>query len=236
MRKTGNRIAVLAAGLVTMSASSAVFAVQLDAIQGNLSPTMLFDKSLGANGQIDVSTGISGANAIDAGGTIILDLGTLADIASFEWSGNDLTSDNSVGGAASGTFGGGGTLTITGTLYDFGVIPGFTGVLMQGTVSGFSAEEPNGGDNFLDTGSSAIFTPLSGALVDGTQALVMNTDYVFAFTGGIAQQNGGDLQDFGSSIQNIASFQWTMTPVPEPSTLLLASSMALGIMLRRRKS
>jgi hypothetical protein len=82
---------------------------------------------------------------------------------------------------------------------------------------------------------TAVFTPVSGALVDGSYGLTMTGDYNLTFTGALAQHfNGDDLADFQSDIVTIASFQWNMSPVPEPTAglALLAGMVALAV--RRR--
>lgn len=226
-------VAVLSVALTISTARAA----QLDLVSGNVGQTFVFDSSLPPSGQWSVGSNLSGSTAFDAGFTYYYQIGSNQEPAAFSWAGNPLVSDLSVGGQAHAVFGPGGTLTVTGKLFDIlgGGNEVFDGLLISGSVSGFEVIEPVDAPSFLDMVQTAVFTPVSGALVDGSYGLTMTGDYNLTFTGALAQHfNGDDLADFQSDIVTIASFQWNMSPVPEPTAglALLAGMVALAV--RRR--
>lgn len=230
MNRLSSRIAVAAAGLTTLIAASAVQAVPLFSIGGNLGPSTFFGKSLGADGEVDVNTDLSGVIVNEFTFTTQF---TIGNGATFEWSGNGLDTDTSLGGLASGSFLDGGTITITGNLFNYGAPVVTGGVILQGTLGGFSIQENVSADDFLDTGG-ALFTPTGGYLVNGTGTNYMPTDYAFAFSIIGAEQGGAGIQDFQDDVQFIQGTTWNMF-VPEPSTFLMVAGLGVGVLVRRRK-
>jgi hypothetical protein len=157
--------------------------------------------------------------------------------ASFVWTGNPLAADTSAGGVASATFGAGGSFTLTGSIYNFamGFAPIFTGVLMTGPVSGFTVvERTPGPGNFIDTPINPIFTPVAGALVDGTLPIRMTGNWYMPFSGAQVSENGGPLVDFQGDLSLVQGTLVAMSRVPEPGTIALLGGMALLAIHRRR--
>jgi hypothetical protein len=212
-------------GLICASASAAPF--EINKIAGNVTQTPIY--STGPSQWDMPNAQITNANVE---GPLPTDFLFVEPSGFFtpgfvSWTGNPLVADTSAGGLASATFGPGGTLSITGTVYDVTFTPLFTGTLLSGTVSGFSVFEPAGGGDFLDidSGDFPIFTPVSGPLVDGTVAS-MSLPFELRFTIAGAQQGGGPLEDFQTGVQAISSFQFQMNAIPEPGSILL---LALGL-------
>lgn len=149
------------------------------------------------------------------------------------WTGNPLLSDTSAAGVASADFGptgGGGTFQISGKLFQFG-FEVYDGILVEGTLSGFSVEEPT--NNFLDLVGSCTLSPTNGALVDGTWAS-MSTPYLFNFSGARVTQGGSDLTDFSSNVEMVNVVNFNLLPVPEPTTALLLVAGVAAVARKRR--
>lgn len=226
MSRNTSRIAVLGFSLL-LSGATATHATQFS-IGGNLGQSMLFDQSEGAGGEVDVSAFLGGASFFDFSFATMFDI---VDGGTFAWSGNGLTSDTSDGfGLASGEFSGGGTLSITGDLTNFGA-PVVTGLLLEGTISAFSIDENPSADDFLDT-VGAIFTPTGGYLFNNGHVI---NPYTFSASIIGAQQQGSGVSDFQSDVQFTQSSTWGLVEIPEPSTLALCLGLGLGVVGRRKR-
>lgn len=218
-------VAVL--GVIAASAPQAN-AAEIELVAGNVGASTVYDAGTGT---WSVNSTLSGTSVL--GGAFFYEMGSPQVNASFAWQGNPRVADTSAGGQASAVFGPGGTLTVYGKLYQFG-IEIFDGMLMAGSVSGFGVHENTTVPNFIDMDPTAIFTPVAGVLVDGTFGLEMTLPYELSFTGGDARQSGGDLVDFQTSVTSVGTFQWNMTPVPEPTVGLLLLA-GLGLVARRSR-
>jgi hypothetical protein len=237
----------LAIGAVSLAAILAAavpaFADPMDFLAGNVQAGPLFDADAGANGEwtmpASLTEGQFTGGTVSAGANFyfIDPFSMLMD--TLNWTGNPLVNDLSgtgpyAAGQAAAEFGGGGSFTIDGTLYDAFMTPVFTGVLLSGTVSGFSLFEPTGGADNLQIIDDPIFFPVSGALVDGSYAS-MTVPYIINLTvAGAMQGGGGPLTDFQSDIIAIDSMQLDMTPVPEPASVLLLLGGAALLSARRK--
>jgi hypothetical protein len=209
----------------------AVFATSARATQlligGNVGSSMLFDKSDGPSGAIDISGAfLGGVSFFDPSFTTFLDIN---DGGTFSWSGNGLNSDTSAGGLAAGSFLGGGTLSMTGTVTS-SFVPAFTGVALQGTMSAFQLNENVGADDFLDS-LNAVFTPTGGWLFDNGHVV---NPYTFSITFIGAQQLGGGVEDFQDDIQFTTSSTFQMVEIPEPTTLAILAGLGLMLVQKRR--
>lgn len=222
------RISLVAVMSVIAASAPQAAAAEIDVIAGNVGASAIYDATLGT---WTVSSTLSGATVL--GGALFYEIGSPSANAQFLWSGNPLVADTSAGGVASATFGPGGTFIVAGKLFQFGTEI-YEGILLQGIVSGFGVHESATVANFIDMEPTAVFTPNGGALVNGSFGLEMTMPYFLSFTGGDARQGGGGLVDFQSNITSIGSFQWNMTPLPEPhAALLLAIGMGLAAWRRR---
>ena len=159
------------------------------------------------------------------------------------WAGNPLANDLSVGGLADGEFGGGGTMSITGTLYNEFFVPVvINSLLLTGTVSSFRVTESSPDSNNMDNlAGAARFTPTGGPLADGSLGLVFEGSYYLNFTGQpVLQDHGGfpgDWDDFTGNLFTLESFQFSLVSVPEPGTgLILAGLGCLAAVRRRRRA
>lgn len=240
--RTGLQIGVVSIGAALAMAVSAS-AAPVDFFAGNVQASSLFDADAGANGQWSMPGGApSGAfsgGTISAGVDFYFTDPFSALTDDLVWTGNDLINDLSgtgpyAPGQAAAEFGGGGTFSLSGTLYDLTFTPVFTGLLVAGTVSGFSVFEPAGGADNLQWIDLPILTPTAGALVDGSFAS-MNTPYYLRLTVAGASQGGGPLTNFQSDIMTIDSMQLTMDAVPEPASLMLVLGGAAMLSVRRRR-
>jgi hypothetical protein len=209
----------------------AVFATSAQATQlligGNVGSSMLFDKSAGSDGEIGISGAfLGGVSFFDPSFTTFLDI---LDGGTFSWSGNGLNTDSSAGGLAAGSFFGGGTLSMNGTVTS-SFVPAFTGLALQGTMSVFQLNENTGADDFLDS-LNAVFTPTGGWLFDNGHVV---NPYTFSITFIGAQQLGGGVEDFQNDIQFTTSSTFQMTEVPEPTTLAILAGLGLMLVQKRR--
>ncbi len=225
MLRNISRKAVLGLAAIAMSATSAN-ATQL-LIGGNVGSSVLFDKSDGANGEIDISGAfLGGVSFFDPSFTTFLDIN---DGGTFSWAGNGLAADSSAGGLAAGAFSGGGTMSLNGTVTS-SFVPAFTGLALEGTMSGFQLDENVGADDFLDS-LNAVFTPTGGWLFDNGHVV---NPYTFSITFIGAQQLGGGVEDYQDDIQFTTSSTFQMVEIPEPTTLAILGGLGLMLVRKRR--
>ncbi len=226
MLRNTSRIAVLGLAALALNATSAM-ATQFS-IGGNLGSSVLFDQSDGPNGATDVSAFLGGVSFFDFSFTTSFDI---VDGGSFVWTGNNLTADTSDGfGLASGAFSGGGTLSLSGDLTNFG-LPVTSGSLLTGTVSAFTLNENSAAENFLDS-AGATFTPTGGWLF--ANGHVVNP-YTFSVSIIGATQGGGGVEDFQSDVQFTQSSTWGMIEIPEPSSIVLLAGLGMGLLIRKNR-
>lgn len=162
--------------------------------------------------------------------------------APMTWTGNPLANDLSAGGLADAEFDAGGTMSITGTLYNEFMAPVVVNsVLLTGTVSSFRLTESAAGTNNIDNlAGAALFTPTGGPLADGSLGLKFTGDYFLNFTGdGVLQDHGGfpgDWDDFTGNLFTLDSFQFSLVAVPEPGAGLILAGLGCLAALRRRRA
>ncbi len=229
---------VALAALITSAAQAAPVGF-VEALGINVSPTPLYAApgTLGPDGEWNMPNAVaSQGSVVEADGGRVWFIAPFGGTATLNWTGNTLASDTSAGGDMSGSFNGGGTLTITGDLWDDTFTNVFTGVLLTGTVSAFAVNEP-ATPNFIDTAVAPIFTPTGGVLVDGSLgigSLFFDGPYYMAFTVTGARQNGGDLEDLQSDIVTVDSYKMQLITIPEPASLALLGFGSLLLARRRR--
>lgn len=236
--KRNSFLVALAAALVTSAAMAAPVGF-VEALGLNVSPTPLYAApgTLGPDGEWHMPNAVaSQGSVVEADAGRVWFVAPFGGTATLDWTGSTLNTDTSAGGTMSGSFNAGGTLTITGDLYNEFFVPVFTGVLLTGTVSSFTALEP-ATPNFIDTGVAPTFTPTGGVLADGSLgigALQLAGQYYMAFTVTGARQNGGDLEDLQSDIVTVDSYKMQLIAIPEPASLALLGLGALVAVRRRR--
>jgi hypothetical protein len=149
---------------------------------------------------------------------------------SLAWSGNPLSHDQSTGyGLAIGVFGGGGTFSMTGTLYDW-MGPAASGLLLSGTVDGFTFRETGDNQNNMELYGDATITPTGGWLF--AQGY-LTPQYALSFQAVPCQQDGGDVVNFQGDIITFTSMQFFMVGIPEPCTAMLLA--LAGVLLCRSR-
>lgn len=232
----GNRcITGLMVALTVGVAASMARAALIETIAGNVEPTPVF----GAPGtygpaaewhieQAPFSGGIVSAFGGDPTWTINI-FGQAP--SSFTWMHSTLFDDTSVGGRASAEFNAGGTMRFEGEVVDdfFNVMA--TGVLLEGTLSDFSVQEPDTPD-FIDGDRFATFTPTGGALFDGGLGLQAASAYIVSFTAALASQDGDSLTNFQGNIEMVEGYKIVLIAVPEPGSLVL---LGLGVLAFARR-
>ncbi len=150
-----------------------------------------------------------------------------------------LVNDNSAGGAASGDFAGGSTLTIYGDLVDLsdssvkasGAL--LVGVMDAGTwvLEEWIPQDLRGNTNFSLTGGALS----TGVPVAGGDTLVINDfQTAFSFVTGFGSYVGVDPVDFGTSYTGVIS-NVQIVAVPEPCTLTLLSLAGIAVLRRSRR-
>ncbi len=226
MLRISSRIALLGLAVLTISATTAQ-ATQFS-IGGNLGSAVLFDKSDGANGEIDVSAFLGGVSFTDFSFTTFFDI---TDGGNFTWTGSGLSGDTSAGGLAGGEFAGGGTLSLSGELTDLFLGTLANGLLLTGTVSAFTLDENQSAENFLDS-AGATFTPNGGWLFDNGHVV---NPYTFNVSIIGAQQGGGGVGDYQSDIQFTQSSTWGMIEIPEPSSFVLLAGLGVAVLSRKSR-
>lgn len=167
--------------------------------------------------------------------------------ATFVWMGNALDEDLShpVGSdwLADGTFLGGGTMTIDGTVTDIYGTLLYSGLLFEGTVSAFrwteSAATSNSIDLYaLDGGEHPVVQVTGGWLATNNNGMNMPVGslYWLDATAQGCQQDGGNLHDWQGTVYTATSFTgFTLTYVPEPGTGMLLLGGGLAVLFRRRR-
>lgn len=213
-------------------------------VGGNVSPTPIFVDAPGPDsGEWALPDATFSAGSVNQNGTSLSwDIAPSSPFATLNWSGSQLVDDLSTGGAAEGLFAAGGTLSISGELWDLGAdseIGGVgpdadtlihNGLLVAGTVSEFHVEEFYGTTNILrpKQDTRITFHPTGGFLTSSSP-MQLAGDYYLSFLISQAQQNGGPMTDFDHDVITVSAFQVTLTQiVPEPAT---AGLMFVGFSL-----
>jgi hypothetical protein len=159
------------------------------------------------------------------------------------WMGNPLNTDLNPGDPtqpADALFDGGGTLTITGKLYDATYNLLYDGLLLEGNVSGYRMTETGPDSNNIDlVENTAFVTVQDGFLMDNTLG-VMNmpegSKYWLDASFGKVEQDGGDLlnwqggQYVSGTSTGISLAYW----IPEPGSALLLLVGSMSLLIRRR--
>lgn len=235
MSSKHSRVAFVLAGAVLAVTGLSAHAASIDAIAGNLGDTLVFN-----NGEWDMQS------APFADGSVVGDDNSVWFIApsgfslpaEFTWTGNALDPpDLSTNGLADGMFLGGGTLSITGQLFNNFFVPVFDGLLLEGTVSAFRMTESGPNTNFVNMNINdqivTTFTPTAGYLLGNTPMELSPVPYIMSYSAQDLMQNGGPLEDWNEPPVRAAVGSWDMT-IPEPATLTLLGSMMLLVAPRRR--
>lgn len=143
------------------------------------------------------------------------------------WNGTPLTSDASrpVGAdyLAEGYFGAGGTLTITGTVYNKlnQIVYNGPDPLLVATVGTVHILEDQPGTSTLATIGGVAVTPTGGWLYTNS-TLQWRGTYSMSFTmDSVRTMTGGALDNFGSSLKQSNAFMMQFFQLPEPASLLL---------------
>lgn len=161
-----------------------------------------------------------------------------AEAGLFEWSAT-LDQDLNPGGPlAAGQFLPGGTLRISGRLYD-GYTLLYDGLLLEANwVSGFKLLEDSQNTNRMDTFPVADMTSVAVRISGGWlwENNYLAPWYGLSYKAVGCRQNGGDLIDFQSDITTLSMSDFSLVPIPEPSAawLLVVAGGSL-FMTRRRK-
>ena len=151
----------------------------------------------------------------------------------FNWNADLLSDENPGGPIADGIFAQGGTLRITGKVFNF-FQELHDGLLLEATVSEFRMSESNSNLNQMNLAGLATITPTGGYLLTNTDGLNLVGDYFLDATIQDAQQNGGNVNDFSEDIVSVSSLQFNLVQVPEPATLV-CFGFGLAVCLSRRR-
>jgi hypothetical protein len=227
---------------IILVGASFAHAGTIQSLTGNITASPLFD---GNTDQWMISyAGLTNGTVTD--GTGYPNIWFIDDNVNFTWTGNTLNTDlnpNDPTQPADALFNGGGTLTITGKLYDAMYNVLFDGLLLEGSVSGYRMTETAADTNNINlVENTAYVTIEDGFLMDNTQG-VMNmpagSKYWLDTSFGKVEQDGGDLMNWqggyyaSGTSTGLSLAYW----VPEPSTgLLLLGGISGLIALRRRNS
>ena len=213
---------------------------QVEVISVNVSPTFIY------NGDPVNEWIVPTPNALLSQGSVVEGSGGSSQVwfiaptgissgAQLDWSGSMLDQELSSGGQLEGAFLAGGSITITGEVWNLNTFTMLhSGVLLEATVSAFHVLEENDTDT-ITFEPGATLTPTGGYLVTNTDGLKMVGDYYFSGTVSAARENGDGVSDLSHSIVTNAGFQWTLVQVPEPAAaILLGLGLALSARPRRR--
>lgn len=156
------------------------------------------------------------------------------------WMGNPLISDISSGGKADGTFGGGGTFALTGTIdYTYNFMPAqFTGTLLTGTVGGFHMVESAAGSNYANNVSDDTELQVTGGWLSSSTAEAAGVYMPLGhyFTLSLTTAGLSDISSWHETIfTQSGQFNLIYSRVPEPSTALLLLLGSVGFLTRGRK-
>jgi hypothetical protein len=222
----------------------------IDNLAGNIRPNNVFDSSVPQweiVSEADPLIDPTGADGL-ADGTVNGAAGTWFIAPSFlgspgaeiAWVGGNMIQDFSSGLVADATFAAGGTLEITGKVYEttfFTEI--YDGLLLTGTLSSFRFTESGPSTNLLDMADedgipgNAVFTPTGGWLTTNGM-MEMVGDYYIDLSATDAQNGNGEVDNFQHDIWTTAGSQLALWQVPEPGTVLLLLG-GLGVLARRRR-
>ncbi|NLX14290.1 MAG: PEP-CTERM sorting domain-containing protein [Phycisphaerales bacterium] len=220
-----------------------VFGGTVQALVGNLGSSPFF------NGSQDVwfvpGAPLTNGTVMDGSGPP-LGLWTISS-ATFAWTGNPLDQDLSyqVGSnwLADATFLDGGTVTITGTVYNVFNMPLYSGLLFEGLVSGFRWTESAATSNSLDLfhlngGEKAIVQVTGGWLATNGMGMAMPLGSLYWLDASAlgCQQDGRDMHDWQGTIYTASSFTGfsLVYYVPEPGALILLLAGGFVVLSRRR--
>lgn len=162
------------------------------------------------------------------------------DMATIAWTGNMLDEDLSspmgeTPSLAEATFLGGGTLTITGKIFD---ASGFKPVVYEGpdpilvaTIGPFHLRETDIDGNTLTAIGGFQMTPTDGWLYTNSILQLRGTYDVTMVMASVGPTEGGSLDNFQSSLAQLNGFQMTFN-IPEPASLLLLTLGGATVLLK----
>ncbi len=164
------------------------------------------------------------------------------DMASITWTGNQLNQDLSAPAGttpalAEATFLGGGTLTITGIIYN---ASGFKTAVYSGPdpilvaeISPLHLRETDINGNALTAIGGFRMTPTGGWLYNNSILQLRGTYDVTLVMASVGPTAGGELDNFQSSLAQLNGFQMSFNIVPEPASALFLALGALVLAGRR---
>jgi hypothetical protein len=227
-----SKVAIAIMAVLAMNAAAGATSIMW--MSANVSPTPVYM----ADSQQWL---IPGATLSNGTATDFLDSWSIAPTSigappgTFDWAASLAADLNPGGPLAHGRFAPGGTITITGKVYDSSNNPILDGTLLEATLSAFEMKESNGNQGQMDLVGSAILTPTSGLLVNNSLSMKLEGVYYLYVTIANAQQSMSYVDDFQSDIISVSSLQFDLVQVPEPGSLALLGGLA-GLLLRRRRT
>ena len=237
--KMWRAVGLAIAGIWVLASASGAFGVPISSgMAVYLAPDTVYTGPAGPTpGQWDVSTAVNG-------GTIENEIGTPGNAwtvyaGAFTWSGHDLVNDQSTqmdpdSWLADGVFGGGGMLTLSGTVYDLSWNVIYTGDLLTATVGDFQLRETDKDSDSISSIGSIYMTTTGGWLATNSD-LQVNGIYEFALVGAnFGPTAGGPLDDFQEDSKLLNGYQVTFKYyVPEPTSVLMLGAAGMWMVLRR---
>lgn len=156
--------------------------------------------------------------------------------AELDWSGSLRDQDFSIDGRADATFFPGGTMAITGQVWDLSTFKLLhDGPLLEAEVSAFRVTETHDND-VLTFQPGCTVHPTGGYLKTNPHGMNLVGDYFFQGTIPAAESDGSGIEDFENDIQSTGGFQFTLAQVPEPTTAALVAGAFAFLAGRRRRA
>jgi len=227
-----SRISLIAIAAVVLVAGSVANAELIDTVSGTLGGGWFYngpDTSEGPTSEIALSMPYeNGVVSFDSGFWFV-------ENATLSWTGSKLDLDSSTGGVADATFLSGGTITLTGDIWDYfgdGLLA-MNEVLFTGTVNEVRYFEQFNTNNLILASGQTRLNITGGYLASNPYGIEMSGLYTVSVPITGANQSYGELKDFQDDIWATGGGLSGFQSIPEPGTSLLLAC-GLGMFLRRR--